>query len=77
MWAIDTEFLVQDEALGQVRIRQFAALLLDDLNVFQVSRALQSGETESARVNLQPRRTHLEPLNCIDRELGKVVLVRG
>lgn len=40
--AVDADLLVEDEALVEVRVGELAALLLDDLNVVEVGRALQA-----------------------------------
>lgn len=40
--AIDADLLVEDEPLVKVRVGELAALLLDDLDVVEVGRALQA-----------------------------------
>jgi hypothetical protein len=46
MRAVDTDLLVEDEALVEVRVRKLSALLLDDLNVVEVGRTLCVGKEE-------------------------------
>ena len=42
MRAVDANLLVEDKALVEVRVGEFASLLLDDLDVVEVGRALEA-----------------------------------
>jgi hypothetical protein len=57
MRAVDTNLLVEDESLVEVRVSELASLLLDDLNVFQVGRSLRPLSSDLARPLLQTQLT--------------------
>lgn len=70
--AVDTDLLVEDETLVEVRVRELSTLLLDDLDVLQIGRALRT----SVKLERE-RRSDLQAKHGRDGELCKVVLVGG